>query len=93
MVFRIPSVWKRTSRYAEGLRSLVRQDGTLSAHTSLGCYPIFYFVVQENDRFEVCPGCASNPGEVTGKVIDVDVYWEDREMACGLCESLIESAY
>jgi len=93
MQLRIPTCWKRTSRYSEKLRSCVLENGRLAKY-AVG-YPLYY-IVNGNDECCCCAKCASNlyrwASSDHSKVVDVDVNWEEKDFYCD-CGDLIESAY
>lgn len=96
MKLKCPTVWQRTSRYAEKIRPYVKDDGTLRNY-SMG-YPLYYLIHHsDRDYAIVCAKCASDAykdydGYYNIKVIDVDVNWEDNNLYCD-CNERISSAY
>lgn len=97
-VFRVPLVWKRTSRYSERLRPHVHEDGCLESFGD-GGYPLYY-IVDTSNRFHgksqeaCCPKCATDAHEQgeNVRVTRADVNWEDPSMFCA-CGERIPSAY
>lgn len=62
-------------------------DGRLTSHTSIGSYPILYFVRADGCAF-FCAECAEGEG-----CDAADVLWEGPPYECDACEASIASAY
>lgn len=105
VIYKIPEIWQRTSRYHESIRGHVLthkgREGMLERFGD-GGYPLYYQVTGEwcrGNRVEeyVCPECASNVHDTgnwpdDAQVTGVDVNWEDPDFYCD-CGERIPSAY
>lgn len=72
--------------------------GALPSFTSIGCYPVFYFVTADTretfrDASCWCPKCCNTEEDEDLSVVAAEVNWEDPDLTCEQCGERIESAY
>ena len=75
---------------ADGLKSLLDENGKLPAYAWPGGYPLFYLDSEGNVS---CPDCANNNDEYTAPIVAYDANYEDDSLYCDHCSSRIVSAY
>ena len=65
--------------------------GMLPKYTSIGCYPLVYYVVDPWSKHvdSMCPDCASDPSE---PVVAYEILYEGEEYCIG-CSRQLEVAY
>ena len=61
--------------------------------TTVGCYPLFYYVESDKGKFHSCPSCINNDAVGNISRCDTHVNYEDETLTCEVCEKKIESAY
>ena len=62
--------------------------------SSVGGYPLFYYIKSDDGEFHSCPSCVNQNRvgkNVTARLSHIN--YEDENLTCEVCEKKIESAY